>query len=122
MTGIADTNSAPPAKISRRGGPRPNSGGARPGAGRPKGSVSETRKAEIKAEAQLKDLARQHTAEAVTTLVSLMQSTSTPPAARVAAIKEILDRGHGKATQVVAGDPDSPLIAEITFKVIDPRH
>ncbi len=85
--------------------------------------MTEARRATLKAEAQLKELARQHTAEAVETLVALMNDTSTPPAARVAAIKEILDRGHGKATQVVAGDPDNPLVVQqIAFKVIDPRH
>jgi hypothetical protein len=32
------------------------------------------------------------------------------PAVRVAAMKELLDRGYGKATQVVSGDTNAPLL------------
>jgi len=36
-------------------------------------------------------------------------------ASRVAAIKEILDRGYGKATQVLSGDEDHPLAIEFSW-------
>ncbi|MCY1547706.1 hypothetical protein D9M68_837760 [compost metagenome] len=41
-------------------------------------------------------------------LVEIMRDGDAPHAARVAAAKDILDRGHGKATQPIAGDPDRP--------------
>ena len=44
-------------------------------------------------------------------------------AARVAAIKEILDRAYGKAAQIVAGDADAPLIfQEIRRTFVRPGH
>lgn len=89
-------------------------GGYRPGGGRPKGSISDERRAQLRAEATLKELATQHTETAIKTLVTLLKSAKTPAAARVAAIKEILDRGHGKATQTIAGDPDNPLHVAIS--------
>lgn len=119
----AENKSADTTKISKRGGARPNSGGARPGAGRPKGSLSEARKAELKAEATLKELARQHTSEAIRTLVEMMQDAGAPPAARVAAVKEILDRGHGKAVQTIAGDEERPLEMRVTrIELVAHKH
>lgn len=50
---------------------------------------------------ELKDLAREHTAEAFKTLLDVCQDTEAPPAARVAAAAHILDRGYGKPTQTV---------------------
>ena len=99
--------------------PKSGRGGPRPGSGRPLGSISEARKAELKAEATLKQLAAHHTSEAVKTLVELFKSTETPPAARVAAIKELLDRGHGKATQKVeGGDPANPINIKTRIEVV----
>ena len=63
-------------------------GGYRKGAGRKRGSVSEATKLRKQVEARLKELAAQHTPEAVETLVSIFKSSKTPAAARVAAIKE----------------------------------
>lgn len=101
---------------------KPGRGGKREGAGRRPGSISEKRKAELKAEATLKELARQHTSEALQTLVDMMQDTGTPPAARVAAVKEILDRGHGKATQVIAGDPENPIETVTKIELVAPAE
>lgn len=98
-------------------------GGIRPGSGRPKGSVSEARKAQLKAEATLRELAAEHTEDALQTLVSLYKDTATPPAARVAAIKEILDRGHGKPPQTVVGDPEQPLEMRVTrIELVGPDY
>jgi hypothetical protein len=95
-------NPEKPAKKSNRGGPRP-------GAGRPKGSYSSpTRQALLDAERRqreamltLRELAGQHTADAVAILAGIAKDVQTPAAARVAAIREILDRAHGKAAQSV---------------------
>ena len=46
-------------------------------------------------------MARNHTAKALSTLASIMNEAKAPAAARVAAAQALLDRGWGKATQVV---------------------
>jgi len=38
-----------------------------------------------------------------------------PDTARVAAIRELLDRGFGKATQLITGDPERPVAIEFTW-------
>lgn len=58
----------------------------------------------------LRDLARAHTGEALDTLVSIMLEAAQPPSARVAAAKEILDRGYGKAPQPMDGDGEGGAI------------
>jgi hypothetical protein len=50
----------------------------------------------------LTDLAREHTEEAVKTLVSIMRNEEQPAAARVAAADKILNRGWGQAPQTIA--------------------
>lgn len=74
-------------------------GGARPGAGRKKGSPN-------KATASLREVARQYTEEAVETFLACIRSDSAPWAAKVAAAGSILDRGYGKPSQVIAGDDE----------------
>jgi hypothetical protein len=44
----------------------------------------------------VRELAREHTAVAVGTLVTVMKSVKSPPAARVAAANALLDRGYGR--------------------------
>lgn len=61
-----------------------------------------------KATAELKGLARQYTDEALQALVNVIRSTESD-AARVSAIKELFDRGYGKASQVLASDAENPL-------------
>ena len=43
--------------------------------------------------------------------------------ARVSAIKELLDRGYGKAPQAITRDPESPgqVLTEIRMIVVDPK-
>ena len=77
-------------------------GGKRPEAGRPKRSPN-------KATREVKDTAKDYTREAVTTLVSIYLDEKQPAAARVAAAREILDRGHGKAKQSVEHSGGNPL-------------
>lgn len=64
-----------------------------------------------KANAELKALAQEYTRETVETLVGIMRDGEMPPPARVAACKEILDRGHGKAPQAITGEDGGPLVA-----------
>lgn len=51
---------------------------------------------------ELRDLARIHTLEALETLTEIMKDKGAPPAARVAAVSHILDRGYGKPTQTIS--------------------
>ena len=50
---------------------------------------------------ELRDLARERTAEALETLLSVMTNTEAPAAARVSAAAHILDRGYGKPQQSI---------------------
>ena len=55
-----------------------------------------------KATAAIKEIAGQYTEQAVQTLVSILAGgEGIPPAAQVAAAKELLDRAHGKPGQSV---------------------
>lgn len=79
--------------------PRPKTGGRR--AGTPN-----------KATADIKAVARIHGPAAITRLAELAglvqgQLPAGSEQAQVSAAKELLDRGYGKATQLVGGDPDS---------------
>ena len=49
--------------------------------------------------AEVKELARAHTGEAIKTLVSIMTNPKSAPAARVSAANSLLDRGYGKPPQ-----------------------
>lgn len=64
-----------------------------------------------KATADIKAVAQVYTEEAVNALAVIMR-TSESDAAKVAAIKELLDRGHGKPTQSV--DLDANVKAAVT--------
>jgi len=80
--------------------------GSKPGerrGGRKKGSLN-------KATADIKALAQTYTSEAMETLAGVMR-TSDSDAARVAAIKEIFERGHGKAPQPQTGEGGTGPIA-----------
>jgi hypothetical protein len=69
-----------------------------------------------KSTSEIKALAQAHGAEAIKALVAIMQ-TGESDATKVAAIRELLDRGYGKATQPIAGDPDQPLTYQIVSGV-----
>lgn len=56
-----------------------------------------------KATADVKEAAQAYTAEAVQALAQIMRDSDSD-AAKVAAIKEILDRGHGKSKQSLEVD------------------
>ena len=77
--------------------------GRKPGTPKTGGRVKGTPN---KATASIRDIAREYTAEAVAALVGVLRAPEEPAAARVAAAKEILDRGYGKASTVINGDED----------------
>jgi Family of unknown function (DUF5681) len=54
--------------------------------------------------AEVKELARAHTGQAIKTLVSIMSNPKAAPAARVSAANAILDRGYGKPPQYITGE------------------
>jgi len=86
------------------------------GQGRPKGAVNKTTK-------EIKALAREFGPPAISKLAQLSGLLAGTPAAesegaQIAAIKELLDRGYGKATQPLSGDPDGPPLA-VDFRWAD---
>jgi hypothetical protein len=50
---------------------------------------------------EVQALARQHTGEAIETLVGIVRDKKAPPAARAMASNSILDRGYGKPAQTM---------------------
>ena len=54
-----------------------------------------------KAHAEVARLARKHTEESITTLVTIMRDPDQPGSVRVKACEVLLDRGHGKAPQTI---------------------
>jgi hypothetical protein len=86
------------------------------GQGRPKGSLNKTTR-------EIKALARAFGPPAINRLAQLSGLLAGAPAAesegaQIAAIKELLDRGYGKATQPLSGDPDGPPLA-VDFRWAD---
>ncbi len=86
-----------------------NVGGARPGAGRPKGSLN-------KATADIKAAAQAYTEDALATLAQIMKAGESE-AARVAAANSILDRGFGKPRQSMDVDATTDMTGEIVTGV-----
>ena len=80
--------------------------------GRQKGSLN-------KATADVKVAAQAYTEEAIATLAAIMREEESA-AARVAAIKELLDRGHGKSKQVVDATV-AATVEKLTRSIVDPR-
>jgi hypothetical protein len=72
---------------------------------------------------EIRDLARQHGTAAIRLLAQMSGLLPDKPAAeaetaRIAAIKELLDRGYGKATQPLSGDADGPPL-QVDFRWAD---
>lgn len=90
-------------------------GGKRPGAGRPKGSLN-------KATADIREAAQVYTGEALEKLAEIMRAGESE-AARVAAIRELLDRGHGKPRQSLEVEADvKATITRIERQIVRPQH
>src|SRR5262245_8369701 len=79
--------------------------------------------------AEVRDLAREHTVEAVQTLVSIMTNPRSADAARVSAANALLDRGYGKPPQHITGQhanfvallPQPCVTAEEWMAMVEPR-
>ncbi|MEB4590101.1 hypothetical protein VSS37_03830 [Candidatus Thiothrix sp. Deng01] len=69
-------------------------GGARSGAGRPKGSVDEKKR-------QVREIAATHSASMINILVKIAQNPKKPDNIRILAAREVLDRGTGKPRQEI---------------------
>lgn len=63
-----------------------------------------------KLDARVRELAQAQTENAIATLVSVMESSKSPAAAKVSAATTILDRGWGKPVQPVAGEGEDGAI------------
>src|SRR5262245_324896 len=63
--------------------------------------------------AEVKELAREHTGEAIQTLVSIMSNPKSAPAARVSAANSLLDRGYGKAPQHISGEGEPQYVVRL---------
>lgn len=87
-------------------------GGARSGAGRPKGSLSATTK---QAKATLSELARRHTDTALAVLVEVAKKGESETA-RVSAANAILDRAYGRPRQSLehSGPSGGPIAVDLT--------
>ena len=83
------------------------------GKGRPKGSLN-------KATAEIKELAQQHAPGAVKELARLAHKAKSEQA-RIAAIKELLDRAYGKATQPLQHSGEMALTHEQALDELERR-
>src|SRR5215469_10346421 len=71
---------------------------------------------------EIRTLARSYTKAAINTLVGIMRQPKAPPAARVAAAIHLLDRGWGKAAQLVAVDGEIRQLVEVKLNVVTPNN
>jgi hypothetical protein len=67
--------------------------------------------------ANVRELARNYTQDAVTTLGDIMNDKAAPEAARVMAADRLLDRGWGKAPQAITG-PDGGPPVDVNLTVV----
>ena len=63
--------------------------------------------------AEVRELAKEHTVEAIQTLVSIMTNPKFAPAARVSAANALLDRGYGRPAQHITGDIAASYVARL---------
>jgi len=69
--------------------------------------------------AHVSELARAQTDACVETLVKIRDNVRAPAAARIAAVKELLDRGYGKAHHDVTLGSDTEKATEIVVRWAD---
>src|SRR5215469_9963002 len=62
--------------------------------------------------------ARQKTKQAFDTIVNIMEQPKTPPQARLMAAGMVIDRGWGKAAQLVAVDGEVRQLVEVKLNVV----
>jgi hypothetical protein len=73
---------------------------------------------------EIRSLARSHTRTAINVLVGIMRSKDATAAARVTAANAILDRGWGKASQLIETSDDGALelIHRIERVIVHPEN
>ena len=70
---------------------------------------------------EIRTIAQKYGGDAIATLREVMQGKEMPPAARVAAAKELLDRAYGRSPQPLVGDDSMAAIRQvIEMRIIDP--
>lgn len=69
--------------------------------------------------AHVSELARAQTDACIETLVKIRDNGRAPAAARIAAVKELLDRGYGKARHDVTLASDSERATELVVRWVD---
>lgn len=92
--------------------PKKTHGGRRPGAGRKKGVVAETKRT-------LAESARELGPRMLQVLANIAEDPDQPASSRVSAANHILERGYGKAVAPVETEQNDPLaniLAEISKK------
>ena len=68
-----------------------------------------------RAEIHVRDLAREHTAEALAVMVEVMRNKKAPATARLGAAQGLIDRAWGKPAQTIVGDDEAdPVRIEIS--------
>lgn len=65
----------------------------------------------------MRELARQHTEDAIRTLAAIMLDGEQPARARVAAAEALLDRGWGRPEQPVTGADGERLVIQVIPQV-----
>ena len=81
-------------------------GGKRPNAGRPKGKVSEAKRA-------IAEAAQDHAGDMLKVLVQIAKDKKEPASARVAAANSVIERGYGKPITPVQNESQDRLTAAI---------
>src|SRR5689334_11712225 len=70
---------------------------------------------------ELRDLARRHTQDSITELARLA-SKAKSETARIAAIRELLDRAYGKSAQYIGNSDDAaPIVSHLRVSFVKPN-
>jgi hypothetical protein len=75
-----------------------------------------------KAPLEIRSLARKYTHKALNTLVSIMVEPKAPAAARIMAANSLMDRGWGKAAQLVDVQGEIRQLVEVKLNVVQASH
>jgi hypothetical protein len=72
--------------------------------------------------ALLRDLAQRETEASIRVLIEIRDSRKAPFAARIAAIRELFDRGYGRPTQPISGDDSKEAVKFVMLNRPVPSH
>lgn len=104
----------PPTGLAEKESTKTKRGGARPGAGRPKGRKS-AKTLEIEARA------KEYAGDALAALASIAKDSEND-SARVAAANSLLDRAYGRPRQALehTGNDGAAIEVNVTHEIVDP--